>query len=163
MIENIVDQAVGYLQDWTKKEFLAMLAENSKPGADPLIVKFGGQGYLIGNYALQPMNQNWWRVSYRFNDDEIVFSNKMAALCYILYRRDNRYHQADQVLKNDAEVCRWTVKSEQYYYRFKQARKKKKFEKSDLFLDRYQETVFKLNQSKALLEKSLRSAKYFKM
>lgn len=164
MIDTIVDQTVDYLQNWTKKEFITILNEHSKTSMTPIIAKFGDRGYLVGNYALQPIDQKWWQVSYRFDENEVkLFSSKVSAICYIFYRHSNKLVQADRILSEDNDVKRWAVKSEQYYYRYRQALKKKNSLKIDLFFTRYQETLYHLNESKSLLEKSLRSAKYFKM
>lgn len=164
MINTIVNQTVDYLQSWTKKEFLSMLEKNSTAGKMPIIAQFGDRGYLVGNYALQPSYQNWWQVSYRFGDNEDkIFSSKVSALCYIVHRHNNNLYRADQILTDDKNVQRWMVKSEQYHYRYRQALKKKNSLKSDLFFTRYQETIYQLNQARSQLEKTLRSAKYFKL
>lgn len=164
MINTIVSQTVDYLQNWTKKELFSILAENAESHRTPIIAQLGNRGYIVGNYAMQPAEQNWWTVSYRFNDDENkVFSSKVAALCYILYRHNNNICRADQIVAEDNDVRRWIVKSDQYYYRYRQAVKKKNLSKADLFFTRHQEALYRLGLAKSLLEKSLRSAKYFKL
>lgn len=164
IVEGVVDQAVDYLQTWTKKELAALMDQQASNGKIPLVAKVGRSGYVIGNYAVQPTEQGWWKVSYRYNQDEVmVFSGKAAAFIYILYRHNNNYNKADQIQTEDDDVRRWTVKAEQYHYRYKQAIKKKNTLKTDLFYIRYQETLSRLTQAKFLLEKSLRSAKYFKL
>ena len=164
MVEDVINQAVGYLQTWTKKELAELLNRRASNGRVPLVAKIGNRGYLIGNYAVQPADHGWWKVNYRFNEDEEqLFSNKAAAFIYVLYRHNNYFDRADQILLEDSDVRRWTVKAEQYRYRYKQAIKKKNSMKTDLFYIRYQETLSRLSQAKFLLEKSLRSAKYFKL
>ena len=162
-VETIVNNTVQYLNQWTKKELVSLLEKQTSNGV-PLIAQIGKKGYIVGNYALQPIDHQWWRVSYRFNDEvEQVFSSKLSALCYIFYRHNNDYQHADQILNRDNNFRRWAIKSQHYQYRYKQALKKKNYLKSELFLARYQETQHQLNLSKIQLEKSLKLAKYFKL
>ena len=163
-VENAVDQAVNYLQTWTKKELATLMDQQASNGRIPLVARVGRSGYLIGNYAVQPTEQGWWKVSYRYNEEEVMlFSSKASAFVYILYRHNNNFNKADQIQFEDGDVRRWIIKAEQYHYRYKQAIKKKNTLKTDLFYIRYQETLSRLSQAKFLLEKSLRSAKYFKL
>jgi hypothetical protein len=163
-IESVIDHTVVYLQTWTKKELMSLMNNSSAAGKIPLVAKLGNRGYLIGNYAVQPIDNNWWQVSYRYNENDVqLFSSRSAAFIYILYRHNNNFNRADRILTEDSDVRRWAVKSEQYYFRYKQAVKKKNSLKSDLFYTRYQETLVRLTQARSLLEKSLKSTKYFKL
>lgn len=163
-VEDVINQAVDYLQTWTKKELATIMDQHATNGRIPLVAKIGSKGYLIGSYAVQPTKTGWWKVTYRYNEEEdLLFSSKSSAFIYILFRHNNYHNRADQILLEDSEVRRWTVKAEQYQYRYRQAAKKKNTLKTDLFYIRYQETLSRLKQSKFLLEKSLRSAKYFKL
>lgn len=160
-VEQLVDQAVDYLRNWSKVELSAMLTATAKNGKTPLIARIGKKGYIVGNYAILPVN-NWWRVCYRFSDVEHVFTNRLAAIFYAVFQQTNKINLADRILKEDANVARLTIKAEQFYFRLQQAQKKKNALKTDLFLVRYEETTSRLNESKSQLEKSLKSAKYFK-
>ena len=161
-VEQLVDQAVDYLRQWSKTELSAMLSNTTNKGQMPLIARIGKKGYVVGNYAVLPIDNNWWRVSYRFSDFEHVFTSKLSAICYAVCQQMNRIMLADRILKEDADVGRLSIKADQFYFRLKQAQKKKNALKTDLFLVRYQETTTRLNESKSQLEKSLKSAKYFK-
>lgn len=161
-VEQLVDQAVVYLRNWSKTELAAMLSDTKNKGQMPLIARIGKKGYIVGNYAVLPVDNGWWRVSYRFSDFEHVFTSKLSAICYAVCQQMNRIVLADRILKDDSDVARLTIKADQFLFRLKQAQKKKNSLKSDLFLVRYEETTNRLNESKSHLEKSLKSAKYFK-
>lgn len=161
-VEQFVNQAITYVQHWTKKELLTILEKKQSVSSTPVIIQIGKRGFLVGNYAMQPIERNWWRVSYRYDEEaEYIFSTKASALYFIYYRHKNNFQRSDNILTEDEQVRRWQLKSDHYQYRYKQCLKKKNYDKADLFYNRYQEAMCRLNHSKNLLEKSLKSAKYF--
>lgn len=161
-VEQAVDRAVHFLKKWSQEELARLMEQTSKGHQTPLIIKVPNKGYIIGNYFLEQIDLNWWRLVYRYSDQERLFFNKLSAVCYAVYSQTNNYTRANQILHDDEQIGRLTLKTEQYYFRYKQAIKKKNTHKTDLFWVRYQETSHKLSNSKNLLEKSLKSAKYIK-
>lgn len=159
-IEKIVDQAVDYFRDWTSKELDHLLSTTDKNNL-PIITTLGKNGYIVGNYAICCLDHKWWRVCYRYSDQEYIFANKIAAIHYAICQQTDRYVTADRILKQDQEVGRHTTKSDFFKTRFNRALQQKNSQKSEFFKIRYQETAIKLSYAKSLLEKSLRSAKYF--
>jgi hypothetical protein len=161
-VEQMVAQAVSYFKNWSEDELTALIAKQTRSNQMPFIAPIGKNGYVVGNYAVRLVDNNWWEVHYRFSDTVHVFTSKLAAICYAVYSQTGKDTKADVILKNDAEVSKLTIKSENFYFRFKQAQKKKDQQKIDLFLVRYQESAGKLTLAKSNLEKSLNSAKYIK-
>ena len=162
-IEEIVNRTVIYLKEWTQKEFLELVNHPLHKDQAPLIVDMGGKGYLIGNYAVRPMKGNWWNVSYCYSDTEYIFSSKIAAVCYAVYKQSGKTNLAEKILKQDEDVGRLIVKTDQYKYNYKQAKNKKNNFAADVFLSRYHNYLTQLEQSKNDLGKSLKLAKYFNL
>ena len=143
--------------------FKPRVQQNIASKKNPLIVKLGNRGYLVGHYFLETVEKRWWRLSCSINGDQKhIFSSKLSAVCYALCMQMGYLKQADRILNEDDAVGRLTVKSEHYFRCYKQALKKKNSQKIDLFLVRYQESSLRLSNSKNLLEKTLQSAKYIK-
>lgn len=161
-VEQAVNNAVNYLKKWSQEELSRLMEQTSKGHQTPLIIKVPNKGYIVGNYFLEQIDAGWWRLVYRYSDKEYIFFNKLSAVCYAVYSQTNNYTRANQILHDDEQVGRLTLKTEQYYFRYKQAIKKKNTHKTDLFWVRYQETSHRLSNSKNLLEKRLKSAKYIK-
>jgi hypothetical protein len=161
-VEQAVNNAVDYLKKWSHEELARLMEQTSKGHQTPLIIKVPNKGYVIGNYFLEQIDNRWWRLTYRYGDREYIFFNKLSAVCYAVYSQTNNCTRAERILQDDEQVGRLTLKTEQYYFRYQQAIKKKNTHKTDLFLVRYQESLQKLSNSKNLLEKSLKSAKYIK-
>jgi hypothetical protein len=159
-VEQLVNQAVTYLKEWTSKELDNIIAR-SILDRKPVIMRLN-RGYIVGNYFINQHNHRWWKISHRYSNDEHIFTSKLSAICYAFYYQIGSFKFADRVLKEDDEVGRLTVKTEQYRYRFDEAKKKKNTHKIDLFLVRFEEASLRLTFSKNLLEKTLRSAKYIK-
>jgi len=161
-VEQMVAQAVSYFKNWSEDELSDLIAKQTKSNQMPFIAAIGKNGYVVGNYAIKLIDSDWWEVHYRFSDTVRIFSSKLAAICYAIFNQTGKDTKADVILKNDTEVSKLTIKSENFYFRFKQAQKKKDQQKIDLFLVRYQESASKLTIAKSNLEKSLNSAKYIK-
>lgn len=159
-IEKIVDQTVDYLRNWASNELDRLIANSDKTKL-PIITNIGKNGYVVSNYAIYPLDNKWWRVCYRYSDQEHVFASKVAAIYYAICQQTGKYITADQILKHDQEMGRYITKSDFFKNRFYQATQRKNREKAEFFKIRYQETAIKLSQARSLLEKSLRSTKYF--
>ena len=155
-IEQAVGHAVKHIKNWTKQE-LANLLANSK-SKQPLIVPLNDHAFIIGNYALQYTN-NMWHMIYRYNDQELVFGNRHAAIFYAILSQKNRYELAEQILKVDQDIIRLTVELDRLRLRLKNS--SGKHGNRTLYLHRYQEVVLQLNNKGSLLEKSLKMAKYY--
>ena len=161
-VEALVNQTVDYMRKWSQAEIETMINNAARTQQMPIIARIGKNGFIVGNYAVQFENDRWWKLSNRFSDTVYVFTSKLSAVLYAIYRQTGKINQADKILAEDEEVSRLTTKTEQYYFRYKQAQKKKNLHNVDLFFVRYQETSRKLNASRSLLEKTLKSAKYIK-
>lgn len=160
-IDQMVQGTLSYLRDWTKKEFDSILTETAK-NKTPVIAPVGGRGYVVGNYGIIPTeNKKWWRVSYRYSDQEYLFANKAAAVCFAVSHQTGRWLLADRILREDQEVGKFQLKKDHFRIRFERACRSKNRDRADLFRNRYQEASLRLMQAQSLLEKSLKSTKYF--
>ena len=161
-VEGIVNQAVSYLRNWTREELVSFVSASTNGRTTPLIAQINKNSYIVGNYAIAKTGPSNWKVIYKYSDSEYHFSNKLSAVLFSVYQQTGQINSADTVLLRDENVSRLSIKAEHYLHRYKQAVKKKNIHKIDLFLIRYQETMLKLDASKRLLEKTLKSAKYIK-
>ena len=160
--EQLITQALAYMKHWSKAELSSIIAKTAENKQMPVIAPIGKKGYLVGNYAMQLLENGWWQVTYKFSDTTHIFTTKISAICFAVLRQTNRTELAESILRDDLEVGRLTIKAEQFYFRLTQAHKKKDNHRISLFLVRYQETSSRLHYFKSNLEKSLKSAKYFK-
>ncbi len=160
-IEKIVSGTVDYCKNWTRTELLSMMVRQGSNRL-PIMIKVSNNGYIIGRHMIDQQRNGDWKLEHYMGDFSYVFSNKLSAVCFSVMHQTGRTNQAVQIRLQDNNVSRLTTKSEQFYHRYQQYSKKKDTTKSDIFLTRYLETKHKLKQSKNLLEKSLKSAKYIK-
>ena len=160
-VEKAVLQAVKHVKTWTRKELQSLLSKNSAKHDPPLIIELNNSLYLIGNYAINRWD-NCWHMIYRYNDDEIVFTSRQAAILYAVCQQSNRYELANLILKNDQDISRLTIKTEQYRLRLEQVNRKNR-NNLDLYQSRLVESRCQLRYSQFLLEKNLKLAKYFNL
>lgn len=156
-IEKAVGQAVKHIKNWTKQELANILAQGAK-SSQPLIVPLDDHAFIVGNYAIQNIN-NMWHMIYRYNDQELVFINRQAAIFYAILNQKRRYEQAEQILKIDQDIDRLSIELARLRVRLKNC--SGKGSSRDLYIHRYQEVVLQLSNKKSLLEKSLKMAKYY--
>jgi len=156
-IERAVKFAVNEVRTWTRQELKSILS-NPTPDKHPLIIPVGN-GFIIGNYAMKPI-AGQWHVLYRYNDTEHMFVTKHSAMLYVILQQLNRYELASRILEYNTNINRLTIETERFRIRISQAAGKKNFVAYDLYTNRYQESMTKLQHNQFLLEKSLKMAKY---
>lgn len=161
-IEGYVNQAVDYLRNWTQQELAEFVTKTVDGRHTPLIAKIKKDNYLVGAYLVSREPSNQWKVFYWRSEAEFLFSSKVSAILFAIYRQTGRDKTASSILTHDQEVSRLSIKADLYSFRFRQAVKKKNSHKIDLFSVRYNETSLKLKAAKEHLEKILNSAKYIK-
>lgn len=160
-VEKIVDMTVGYLKDWTQSEIISMM-KNSFRNNTPFVAKLKNDRFIIGCHLIKRNQNGSWRLDHYLGDYSHNFSNKLSAICYSTMYQTGKIEKASQILLQDNVVSRLEIKSEQFHYRYQQASAKKDNIKTELFFTRYLETKYRLSETKTLLEKSLKSAKYIK-
>jgi hypothetical protein len=158
-IEQAIVDAVKHIKNWTKQELKHLLAQNRFSKDNILIIPIGTAGYLIGNYALRQVN-NEWHMIYRYNDIELIFYNRNAAMFYAICQQTHRIPLADQIYCYDQQVNRLDIEAAQFKIRIKQSQNKKNSDQLELYASRHQETTLKLRHARFLLEKTLDLAKY---
>lgn len=158
-IEQAIIEAVKHIKNWTKLELKNILAQQRFSKDNILIIPIGQSGFLIGNYALRHVDKEWHMI-YRYNDIELVFYNRNAAMFYAICQQTNRINLADQILNYDQQVNRLDIESNYFRIRIKRSERKKDPQLKYLYASRYQESILKLQHAKFLLEKTLDLAKY---
>lgn len=158
-VEQAVLQAVKHVKKWTRRELSLLLAAYRPSKSTPLIIPLNEKVLLIGNYALLNDNKIWHMI-YRFNDQELDFVDKNAAIFYAVCMQTNRIYLANVIQKYDEEINRLIVEEERLKYRIGQSMRKKNHTNLDLYTNRYQNTRARLKQCRSLLEKNLKHAKY---
>jgi hypothetical protein len=158
-VEQAILDAVKHIKNWTKQELSNLLARHKFSKDTILIIPIGHAGYLIGNYALRHVS-NEWHMIYRYNDQELVFHNRNAAMFYAICQQTSRISLADQIYNYDQQVHRLDREVDHFRIRIKRSSKKRERDIKQLYDSRYQESVLKLKHARFLLEKTLQMAKY---
>jgi len=156
-IEQAVRQAVQHIRTWTRSELRKLLAKPRGKTETPIIIPLGSRGFLVGDYAMLQTNSIWHMI-YRYNDEELEFVDRDAAIFYAVCQQTNRIVMAEQLYKYDQNINRLNVKADQFKSRLTRTRS---HVTKDLYASRYSETMAQLKRNQFLLEKTLNLAKYF--
>lgn len=159
IVEQAVAQAVKKIKNWTRKEIFNLVDIQKKKDNRPLIVPIRADLFLVGNYAIRQLD-NLWHMIYRYNDDELIFVDKQAAVFYAICSQTQRWQIADQLLNYDRHINRLIVEEGRLKIRLLNAGNKNNYNLKDLYYSRHQETLAQLSQHRMLLEKTLKLAKY---
>ena len=68
-VEQAVKGVVSYVKTWTQSELENVIRQSIKEG-HPIILNLGRKGYLVGNCAIDLCNKRWWRLRFRFSNQE---------------------------------------------------------------------------------------------
>lgn len=161
-VEKIVNCTVDYFKNWTKSEILSMINRSVLKKSPIVIIKVSDKGYIIGTHLINQQKNGSWKLLHYMGDYTHIFLSKFSAVLFSVMHQTGKINQALQLLSQDRNVSRLEIKSEQFYHRYQQYSKKKDPIKTEIFLTRYLEANYRLKESKNLLEKSLKSAKYIK-
>lgn len=156
-LEQAVKAAVKTVRRWTKKELSELLVNPKAVSQTPLIISFGSDNYLVGNYAISFRNHSWTMI-YRHNDQVIEFVDRRAAIFYAVCQQSNRYELANRILTLDQNIAWADNEMHRYQQRIKKCQQRKI--PGDLYRIRYQECHLRHQHSRFLLEKTLKMAKY---
>lgn len=158
-VEQAVTEAVKHVKKWTRRELSTILAEYRPGRSPPLIIPLNDTVFLIGNYAICSDNQIW-NMIYRYNDEELEFVNRNAAIFYAVCMQTKRGYLANIIKKHDEEINRLIIEEERLKQRLSHAGRKKNYYNLDLYNNKYQNIRARLRHSRSLLEKNLKHAKY---
>lgn len=156
-LEQAVKAAVRTVRKWTKRELSELLVNPKALSQTPLIIAFGNNNYLVGNYAIS-FRKHSWQMIYRHNDEVIEFADRRAAIFYAVCQQSNRYEVANRILALDQNISWAENEMHRYKQRIKQCQQRRT--QSELYGIRYQECQLRYQHSKFLLEKTLKMAKY---
>lgn len=157
-VELAVQVTVKHIKKWTKTQLQKLLTDTKISKEKPLIIQLGQTAYLVGNYAIQKID-DYWHMIYRYSDKELVFRSRNTALLYAVFQQTKKESVAEQIIKYDENINRLTVKAEILQTRLK-SKKTSSFQK-DFYSNRLIETRIQLNRNQFLLEKTLLLAKYY--
>lgn len=156
-----VEAAVDYIQQWQRDRLLD-LALKSKPGQTPICVPINKDNFLIGSHALTRRNRNWL-VIHAFDQREILFSSRTSALIYLLCLQKRYGKLADDILRQDSLVLKFSSEVDFFSHNLSRARNRKNWDRVDHLVNLQSNAKFKLLDAKKQLEKSIVLAKYFKI
>jgi hypothetical protein len=97
---------------------------------------------------------------YRYNDNELKFQSRNAALFYSICMQTNRQQLADLIYTQDQHVNRLSIETDRYQIRLKHLARNKNLDLRQLYTSRHDDSKLKLKHARFLLEKSLTIAKY---
>jgi len=159
-IEQAVKLAIRHVREWTRSELRTILSKPRVRTEIPIIIPLGPRGFLVGDYAMLQTG-SVWNMIYRYNDQELEFVERDAAIFYAVCQQTNRLSMAEQLYKYDQNINRLNVKVEQFKTRLERASRNRNSNAKDLYVSRHSETVAQLKRNQFLLEKTLNLAKYF--
>jgi hypothetical protein len=159
IIEQAIIEAVKHIRYWTKKELSNLLVQHRFSKDNILIIPVGTSCFLVGNYAIRKHN-NEWHMIYRYNDNELKFQSRNAALFYSICMQTNRQQLADLIYTQDQHVNRLSIETDRYQIRLKHLSRNKNLDLRQLYTSRHDDSKLKLKHARFLLEKSLTIAKY---
>lgn len=159
IIEQAIIEAVKHIRQWTKKELSNLLVKHRFSKDNILIIPIGGSGFLVGDYAIRKHNDEWHMI-YRYNDNELKFQSRNAALLYSICMQTNRSQLANLIYIQDQYVDRLSIETYRYQTRLKHLGRSKNLDLRHLYTSRHENSKLKLKHARFLLEKSLTIAKY---
>lgn len=159
-IEKTVNEAVSYVNYWTRKELLSILLDETT--TTPLCIKINKLEYMIGKFLVKCVN-NFWSVQSIFSKTENIFSNRTVAVIYALCECKKYHKLAQEILKHDTDIIRISEELTLYMHLGKSAKIKHDSWRVDHYSIMESSVRYKLEDAKRHLEKSLHLAKYFKI
>jgi len=159
-VEKEINQVVKKIKKWTRKELQCLIDDKKKQDSKPLIVPINDRLILVGNYAIQHIS-NQWHMIYRYNDKELVFGNKKAAILYAICCQTSKFALSDQILQCDQDINRLDIEIQRLQQRFDISTKKGNAIHMDLYSSKQSQANARLMNKKNQLEKILDMAKYF--
>lgn len=161
-IEQAVQAAVRQVRIWTRRELQALLDQTQHQRQKPIIFPLGKHGFLVGNYAIR-RQQDYWCMIYRYNDQELEFTDQESAIMYAVLQQIGRRELADQLLQYDQTCSRLSQEIERFRLRYQQAGRRRNYQQKDLYQFRHDQAQMQLRHSRDLLEKTLKMAKYYNL
>lgn len=98
-ILETIDYAASYIKDWTNKEIVRIRTEKDTP-----IIVATKNGYKIGRFRLQVLQNKTCEVYNAHNELIHRFENKVSAVLFTIYTSKSFYRSADQILMWDTEI-----------------------------------------------------------
>lgn len=158
-LEKTISNAVLYVEQWTRKELLAIAIDS---GSLPLCIPAGNSGYLIGKFKIKQKNDTWLAQNI-FNAEKMFFASRSVAVIYALCDHQGYYKLADEILKYNTKVINIIDDLLMYNHYKKSAKRNKDIWRVDHYTIMEDSAKYKLDDAKYQLEKRLHLAKYFKI
>lgn len=158
-MENTINNAVAYVEQWTRKELLSMAIDSSNL---PLCIPAGNSCYLIGKFKIKQKNDVWVAQNI-FNADKVFFTSRLVAVIYALCDHQGHCKLAEEILKYNIKIINVINDLLMFNHYKKSARRNKDSWRIDYYTIMEDSAKYKLDDAKYQLEKRLHLAKYFKI
>jgi hypothetical protein len=152
-------QAVKLIHHWTKTQ-LGNVTNKQMP---PICLPVGDKRLMVGAYSVEKLSGNIWRV--RDNNRELVhdFVSRPSAVFFCVCVQTNQIPLSHELLKNDNQLGLLESELSILNARFKRAITGGDKFVVQLYAAKLVEAIAHRKKAKAVLEKTLRSAKYLKL
>lgn len=160
-LEQGVDKAIKYVNEWKKRELFQMAA-NPKKGNIPICIPVGRTSYVVGQYGVIKEGEVWAAVS-SVDNAKYNFSRRSTAMVYALCDQTGHKKLARSILQHDTNVIKITEELNACLHKKECASRKKDYWRVDHFYIMVTSAEFRLVEAKNQLEKSIQLAKYFKI
>ena len=154
----LVNLALHKVENWAAKEFNTLRLSTDFPVCVPM----DNNSWCVGPYVIKNLGPNNWAVS---TESQYIhtFYSKQAAMFYAVFERLQYYKTADKILHQDAKVAKVSTDVDIYTTKLKNPKVSKDPFKSQLYTSKLLEAKSLFSLHKSELEKTLISAKYYKI
>lgn len=151
--------AVKSMHRWAKAQLTSIKQEQKLP----LCLELGPALLAVGEYRIEKLSENVWRV--KDSNKEFVhdFISRPSAVFYAVCMQTNQIPLSHKILKHDNQLGLLESDCSLLRVRFKQAQKKKDGFYTQLYAAKLAQNIAQKREARLLLEKTLRSAKYLKL
>ena len=131
-------------------------------GPLPFCYQIGADTLIVGKYKIVKVDAKCWRIF--LNSEQLFdFFNRKDAIFFCIAKHKNRHDIALEIQLTDNLIGVLEFDATLYRYRYRKAQENNDQWNTELFSNKYIETVARLEQAKKQLKKSLNSAKYIKV
>jgi hypothetical protein len=144
-VTTVVNYGIDRITDWTHVELLAL----QKKSKVPVCIQLKNGDYLVATYRINKVSSVCWEVN------NLEFIDKRSAIFYCGLLHLNKYDDAKQLYKIDAEVGRLDLEKSLFRVRLDTAHMAKDQFKVDLYSSRFDNVKNRLKIAKKDLENAI--------
>jgi chaperonin cofactor prefoldin len=154
---ELVEFDLEKIRRFTEQE-LERLANNPLP----FCYQIGADVLMVGKYKVIKINDKCWQVTQQ-NQQIFDFFSRKDAIFYCIAMHKKNLDLANSIKNNDSTLGKLESDAIMYRYRYKKAHASNNDWEIELYSNRYEDTMAKIEQVKKELQKSINSAKYIKV